>query len=118
MGNNAAFSAFESSVMACAKRGVLDKNLLSDLMEPYRDMDIDSGGKQDITVKFKCRDGIIRKMEVEDIVINVFTGKYFEPPKVSSDFMKWTDAEQKLMDDHQERRYSAFNKITDKFGWC
>lgn len=44
MGNNEAFSSFEASVMACYDHGVLSKSLLSALMEPYRDMDIDSGG--------------------------------------------------------------------------
>jgi hypothetical protein len=117
MGNNSAYTAFETSVILCAKRGVLDKKLLADLMEPYRDMDIDSGGKVGTVVKFKCRDGIIRKLEVEDVVINVFTGKYFEPPKLPKKFLDWSDAEQKLNDDYQERRSLAFNRITDRFGW-
>jgi hypothetical protein len=104
--------------MSCARRGVLDKKLLTDLMEPYRDMDIDSGGKVGTAVKFKCRDGIIRKLEVEDVVINVFTGKYFEHPKLPKDYQNWTPEQMKLNDDFQESRDSAFNEITDKFGWC
>jgi len=34
MGNNAAFTRFEAAVIAVYNRGVLDKELLSDLMRP------------------------------------------------------------------------------------
>jgi hypothetical protein len=112
MGNNAAFSSFEASVMAVYKRGKLDKKLLSDLMEPYRDMDIDSGGKEGLFVK---KNG--RVMEVEDVVIEIFTGKFFEPPKLPNDCNTWTPEQYQANDDYQEKRGVAFNKITDKFGW-
>jgi hypothetical protein len=35
VGNNAAFTSFEATVIAVYNRGVLDKELLSDLMRPY-----------------------------------------------------------------------------------
>jgi hypothetical protein len=114
MGNNSAFTAMEHAVVNCYKRGKLDKPLLKCLLEPYRDMDIDSGGKEGLFVR---EDG--RRLEVEDIVIKVMTGKLPLPyPKLPKNHDKWTDAQRQLNDDWQEKRYDAFNKITDRFGWC
>jgi hypothetical protein len=114
MGNNSAFTAMEHAVVSCYKRGKLDKPLLKILLEPYRDTDIDSGGKVGLFVR---EDG--RVLEVEDIVIKVMTGKLPpEPPKLPKDYNKWTDAQRDLNDKYQETRCAAFNKITDKFGWC
>lgn len=44
MGNNAAFTDFEATVIATYNKGVLDEELLSAFMEIYRDSDIDHGG--------------------------------------------------------------------------
>lgn len=116
MGNNQAFTSFEQSVMSIYKRGKLDKALLSDLMEPYRGMDIDIGGKIGITAK-EPKTGFL--MEIEDVVIRVFTGKYFERPKgLPKDYNKWTQYQRDANDKRQEDGYAAFKKITSKFGWC
>lgn len=44
MGNNAAFTSFEASVIACYNKGVLDRGLLDALAKPYKGSDIDRGG--------------------------------------------------------------------------
>src|ERR1035437_6740514 len=61
MGNNAAFTRFEASVIAVYNRGVLDKELLSDLMRPYEGVDIDHGGMEGTL----ANDGF----DIEEIVI-------------------------------------------------
>lgn len=115
MGNNSAFTAFEHSVVACYKKKSLDKHLLKTLMEPYRDTDIDSGGKVGLFVRENGQ-----RLEVEDIVIKVMTGKFFQPPPLpkEKDYSKWTPEQQKANDDYYEKRDGAFNKITNKCGWC
>lgn len=112
MGNNSAFTQFEHTVVNTYKRGVLDKKLLAIFMEPYRDSDIDSGGKEGLFVK---EGGDI--LEVEDIVIKVFTGKFIKPPKLPKDHTKWTPEQDKLNEVYQEKQYAAFRKITNRFGW-
>lgn len=83
MGNNSAFTAFEATVVAVYKSGKLDKKLLADLMKPYADCDIDSGGKVGLFVRENGQN-----LEVEDIVIKVMTGKVFTPPKLPKDYTK------------------------------
>lgn len=53
MGNNAAFTAFEATVMLLYEKGVLTLDILDELGEHYRDMDIDPGGCRDIIVRGK-----------------------------------------------------------------
>ena len=51
MGNNAAMTAFEATVIAVYDAGVLTPDLLDQLAEPYTDTDIDSGGLRGLTTK-------------------------------------------------------------------
>lgn len=109
MGNNAAFTAFEATVIACHNRGVLDKALLSDLMEPYRDSDIDSGGKRGTLSK----DGL----EVEQIVLKVFGVEVPQRPKLPKDYKDWTEEQREANDDYRDKAYGEFCKITKQFDW-
>jgi hypothetical protein len=120
MGNNAAFTAFERTVIAVYNTGELDKKLLKELAEPYRDSDIDSGGMEGTLSKPVAGPlGISRPMDIVDIVIQTWTGKIPEArPKLPKDYSKSTEEQRKANDDYQERRWTAFNKITDTFGWC
>jgi hypothetical protein len=120
MGNNEAFTAFESAVVAVYSRGALDKHLLKDLSEPYRDCDIDSGGMAGTLSKpVVGPDGVARRLDIIDIVIQTWTGKVPEEhPKLPKDYNQSTEAQRKANDDYQERRWTAFHKITDTFGWC
>ena len=109
MGNNAAFTSFEATVIAVYDEGVLSKKLLGKLMEPYRGVDIDHGGMEGTLSK----DGL----DVEEIVIKTFGKKM--PPRldIPKDYKTWTPAQYELNDAYQEARAELFNSITDKYGW-
>jgi hypothetical protein len=111
MGNNAAFTSFEASVMACYNKGVLDVPLLNALMEPYRDMDIDSGGMVGTLSK---KD----KLDVVDVVLKVHGKKLPPKPKIPKDYKMWTPEEDAANEKWQDAKWDAFDKITNKFEWC
>lgn len=110
MGNNAAYTAFEHTVVAVYDHGVLDKKLLKKLMEPYRDTDIDSGGKEGLTSK----DGL----EVEEIVIKVWGLEVPKRPRLPKNYKDWTPEQDRENEEYQEKIGELFNSITDEFGWC
>ena len=83
---------------------------LEKLMEPYRDSDIDSGGKRGLT----SRDGL----EVEDIVIKIWGLKVPERPKLPKDYRGWTEQQRQANEEHREKLHELFNHITDEAGWC
>ena len=113
MGNNAAFTAFESTVIAVYNHGVLTKELLSDLMEPYREIDIDHGGMEGTLSK----DGL----DVEEIVIQTFGKPLPVRPVVQDDLSKLTSYQESYqetqMDAYWNYRTELFRSITDQFGW-
>jgi hypothetical protein len=111
MGNNAAFSSFEQTVVAVYNSGCLDKKLLSHLMEPYRDMDIDSGGMEDLLSK---KDNL----DVVDIVLKTFGKVPPKKPNLPKDFTKWTEDHIRKNDNYHDKRWEMFHKITSRFGWC
>lgn len=102
MGWNAGYAIFESTVVGAYDLGVLDRPLLRVLMEPYRNTDIDAGGKEGLTSK----DGL----EVEEIVVKVWGGTM--PPRpgpAGRDFA--------TLDAYREASYQEFRKVTKEFGW-
>ena len=109
MGNNAAYTAFEHTVMAVYDHGVLDKVLLGKLLEPYGDSDIDSGGK----VGLISKDGL----EVEEIVVKVWGLKVPKKPNLPKDYRSWTKEQDKANEEYQEKLYELFSKVTKEFGW-
>lgn len=109
MGNNAAFTAFEATVIANYNRGVLDQELLSELMEPYLGVDIDSGA----TLRALAKDGL----DVEEVVIKTFGVKLPVRPDIPKDRATWTDADCKMNDDYQELRAELFLDVTAARGW-
>lgn len=120
MGNNAAFEAFENTVLCVYNKGVLDKELLSALMEPYRDTDIDQGGfSGKLSKKVVGPDRIARKLDAIEICIQTFTGKVPpQPPKLPKEHSMWTPQQEILSEKYWNQRDDAFRKITRKFGWC
>lgn len=104
MGWNQGFEIFEATVMGAYKLGVLDKKLLAVLARPYRDTDIDSGGRRGIRVN---------GLEVEEVVIVVALGKEKLPnaPRLPRDFMKWTDEQSRLADEHYEEVQRLFRSV-------
>lgn len=51
MGNNAAYSSFEHTIITIYDHGVLTLELLDELAREYEDTDIDSGGSRDLQSK-------------------------------------------------------------------
>lgn len=109
MGNNQAYSIFEAIVIAIYDKGVLDVELLSTIMEQFRNMDIDSGGQAGTLSK----DGL----EIEQIVIKIFGGELPTKIALPDDYKTWTKEQQQQSDDYYESIGIAFNEITDKIGW-
>lgn len=109
MGNNAAFTAFEATVIAVYNHGVLDKKLLSDLMRPYEGIDIDHGGMEGTLSK--------DKLDVEEIVIKTFGGVIPPRPKLPKNYKTWTRAQEDLNEAYHEAKAEAFLSISNKFGW-
>ena len=110
MGNNQAYTIFEATVVGAYNLGKLDKELLAVLMEPYRDCDIDSGGKEGLTSE---KDGL----EVEEICVKIMGGSLPTKPDLPKDYHQWTKAQDQANEDWQEALAEAFGEITEKFGW-
>lgn len=116
MGWNQGRTIMEATVVGAYDLGKLDKALLSVLLEPYRDTDIDSGGRVGLVAK----DG----KEVEQIVIEAGGLKMPEPPSVTqpdwANWDEWTSAEREASDaweDHAEQVYEQFKRVTREHGW-
>ena len=110
MGNNAAFTAFEATVLATYNKGVLDVELLSAFMEQYRDVDIDHGGM----VGTLSKDGL----DVEEVVLKVFGIKIPPRPNLPADYKIWTPEQHEANDAYWDKRSNAFQEISDRFGWA
>ena len=109
MGNNRAFTAFEATVIATYNKGVLDKDLLSKLMEPYRNTDIDEGGM----VGTITNDGL----DIYQVVIKTFGHELPKKPDLPSDYKTWSDEQHGENDDYHESVGGLFYEITEQFGW-
>jgi len=111
MGNNAAFTSFEASVIAVYNRGVLDKDLLDALAKPYEGMDIDRGGQEGTLAK----DGL----DIDDIILKLY-GIELPPYPIEAgpaSWKHWTPKQYKANDDWQELKFAALSKIRDGWGW-
>lgn len=109
MGNNAAFTAFESTVLATHSKGVLDKELLSSFMAQQRGVDIDSGGM----VGTVASDG----KNVIEIVLTVFGEKVPPRPDLPKDHRTWTPDQDAANEAYHDELWGTFHRITDQFGW-
>lgn len=104
MGWNRGYTIFEAAVVGAYNLGKLDKELLTVLMEPYRDTDIDSGGSIDL----KSKDG---KM-VDQIVIETWGLVMPTTPAVQF------DDDPDAWDDYYNAVYEQMQVVTKHFGWC
>lgn len=110
MGNNAAFTDFEATVIATYNKGVLDKELLSAFMEIHRGSDIDHGGM----VGTLSNDGL----DVEEIVIKTFGKEIPTRPELPEDYTTWTPEQDQLNEAYYETRGQLFSEISSGlFGW-
>ena len=108
MGNNAAFTSFEASVIAVYNRGVLDKELLDALAAPYEGMDIDRGGMEG-TLTW---DGL----DIDEVICKVYGIVLAPYPDIPKDWRKQTPEQQDLNDEWVEANYEAIHKIQEKWG--
>ena len=104
MGWNAGYTIFEETVVGAYDLGKLDKELLTVLMKPYRDTDIDSGGSRDL----KSKDG----KGVKQIVIETFG---LEMPKAPPGEY---DDDPDAWDRFEDAVYDKFYEVRSHFGWC
>lgn len=109
MGNNAAFTSFEASVLACYNKGVLDKELLDQLAEPYRDSDIDRGGM--------TGDLANDELDINGIILKIYGVKLRARPKLPANHKKWTIEQELDNEKWCEEQYEALQQIEDGWGW-
>jgi len=70
MGWNEGYSIMEVQVINLYNEGILTKNVLKGLMEPFRDSDIDRGGSHDL----KSKDG----KTADEIIISVMEPEKYQ----------------------------------------
>lgn len=109
MGNNAAFTDFEATVLAVYNKGVLDKELLSSFMEMHRNSDIDRGGMTGDLAK----DG----SDIDEIILKTFGLPVPPRPTLPADHKTWTVEQHDLNEKYWEDRYDAVSTIEERFGW-
>ena len=102
MGWNSGYTIFEATVVGAYDLGLLSKDLLCVLMEPYRGSDIDSGGSHDLVAK----DGL----DVKEIVVKTWGKKLPKKPEMKA-------SNQEAVDRYYDRISDQFYKITDQFDW-
>ena len=109
MGNNSAYTNFESLTVDLYNKGLLNKEILSSIMEQYRDTDIDSGGSMDLV----SNDGL----DVIAITIKTFGKEIPQKPNVPTNWKLQTPEQSRDYDRYLESIYDSFKEITDQFGW-
>jgi hypothetical protein len=105
MGWNQGYTIFEQTVIGAYNLGVLTKELLAVLMEPYRDSDIDSGG----SCGLRSADG----KGVEQIAVEAWGGTWptSRPVKKEWNGREYTE------NAAEEEQFEAFEAVTEQFGW-
>lgn len=98
MGNNAAFTHFEQTVILLYDKGALDPELLTNLGEAHRGTDIDHGGKIDL----RSHDGF----DVDELIVKVMMPERFEELKAVANREEYSD-----------RFWDAVFEVTGKWGW-
>lgn len=109
MGNNAAFTSFEASVLAVYNKGALDKELLDALADPYGGMDIDRGGMTGDLAK----DGL----DIDGIILKMYGVKLPPKPVLPKDYKKWTKEQDQANEAWNELQDEALHKIEQAWGW-
>ena len=106
MGNNAAFTTFEATVIAVYNRGCLDKELLAELAEAYAESNIDWGGDME-GLRGWCYISTLTKdgLDIYGVILKVYGIDVYGseiPPK-------WKEL--------KELQYDAVRKIQKEWGW-
>lgn len=103
MGNNAAYSTFQHTVITIYNHGVLSLPLLDELAKEYAGTDIDSGGDTGLL----ARDG----KTLEDICIFLVDSEW--KPVKSDDESIYSDPEHWEWDEE----YWKWEEICGRWGW-
>jgi hypothetical protein len=109
MGNNAAFTSFEASVIAVYNKGVLDKELLDALAAPYKGMDIDRGGMEGTLTK----DGL----DIDGVICKVYGIELPPYPDIPKDWRAQTSEQRDLNDAWQDTKDELIGAVESKWGW-
>lgn len=109
MGNNAAFKAFEATVIAAYNKGVLDKELLDNFGRFYRGRDIDRGGFTGAL----SNDGL----DVDAIMLKVYDIAIPARPVLPDDHLVWTPEQYQQNEDWNNEVDALVHVITDGWGW-
>jgi hypothetical protein len=109
MGNNAAFTSFEASVIAVYNKGGLDKELLEALAAPYEGTDIDRGGMEGTLAK----DGF----DIDAIVLSIYGVELPPRPFAGIDYADQTEEQRAACEEWYERQYDEISAIYKQWGW-
>jgi hypothetical protein len=99
MGWNEGYRIMESQIIAIYDLGLLKKDLLNALMEPFKGTDIDSGGSEDL----RAKDG----KDVEEIVCFIM-----EPEKWKEAVDSWSPDPEYPDDPYNEKLAELWREIT------
>jgi hypothetical protein len=104
MGNNAAYSSFEHTIVTIYNHGILTLELLDELAKDYEGMDVDAGGSRDLQTK----DGKTLKEVCIGLVDPAWVPVKTDGPDDYDDPEEW----------EWEEKYGKWNEITDeRWGW-
>jgi hypothetical protein len=100
MGWNAAYTIVEAQVVGIYNLGVLNKEILEQIVKPFRGTDIDSGGSRDLKTK--------DEKSFEDVVIELLC-----PEKLKQEYFAM---KQKIIDTNAELATNhEYEKVKNKF---
>lgn len=109
MGNNAAFTSFEASVIAVYNKGVLDRELLDALAAPYDGLDVDRGGMEGTLT----RDGL----DIDGVILKIYGVSLSPQPELPRDHRQWTPDQYQANEEWHEKRWEALQPIEKGWGW-
>lgn len=120
MGWNSGFAEMERAVISAYDNGILTKELLDEIMEPYKGTDCDSGGSNNLVSKDgKCVEHIICLMmkpeETKEIIDNPIWEVPYEEIGVTHYEKKWYPEPYWIAN---EKSYDLFSSIWHGIWGC
>jgi len=112
MGWNEGWEILEKQVIEAYDLGKLNKKLLKVFLEPTRNTDIDSGGKEGL----RSKDG----KKVEEIIVEIWGLKLPLEKKPLSDYEDYSNLsqeEKEKWDNYDDEIEMLLEKITKKYKW-
>ena len=109
MGDNSAYTAFESITIGIYNNGMLNATIMKVIMEAWRNSDIDSGGSMGL----RTNDG----KEVEQVACEAFGVEIPPRPDLPGEWRDWTPEQQAECEAWQDLVSNEFYKIRKQFEW-